>query len=684
MSSEENKSKILEIFKENVIGKKYEASESDKASGHNGKHGHWLEKQMNIKHNSKNEPDILGYEMKVNTSSKTSLGDWSPDINGNSIKYKNNGDKKANKKWWNSDENKTRFMKRYGSYNKEKKRWSWAIPTKFTSYNKFGQKFAIDIDGIFVIYNKLYDVSYDSRDEESRCTMEGDIKLMGWSHDEMRKKVNSKFAVNGYFRPITDKKGIYIGLQFGKPITYEEFLKNVKNDNIYLDSGTKVGNPRPYMQWRASNKWFDKRDENNLQDRYIMLETQEKKMEGKKCEGEKSIKKSNKKTTRKNEEPNKNKNINIGKITVVDLFCGCGGITQGLNDAGFEVLAGIDIWDKAIETYQANQDHTALCRDLTKFGPEDFITETEIKSFDLLVGGPPCQGFSIAGKRDNKDPRNSLFMEYVKYLNYFKPKAFIMENVVGILSMKTASGELVRDIILSELRQNYECEYYKLSAADFEVPQKRVRILFIGFRKDLGIKPTKPESMNANNHIAVKTILEDKEDIDKKYYLSSKALEGIRKKKEKMEEKGHGFGAQYLDMNEPSYTIPARYWKDGYDALVKYSDTEVRRLTIKELARIQTFPEDYEFKGSKKDIIMQIGNAVACKFAYHIGKYIQSKLVLNTPMIEKIPKKLIKENIKIEKIPKKIFKEIKQNQTKAKESIDIKKIKTKTKKNIEI
>lgn len=84
----------------------------------------------------------------------------------------------------------------------------------------------------------------------------------------------------------------------------------------------------------------------------------------------------------------------------------------------------------------------------------------------------------------------------------------------------------------------------------------------------------------------------------------------------------NGFGAQYLDLDKPSYTIPARYWKDGYDALVKYSDTEIRRLTITELKRIQSFPDDYILEGSKKDIIMQIGNAVACKFAYNIGKHI--------------------------------------------------------------
>lgn len=139
--------------------------------------------------------------------------------------------------------------------------------------------------------------------------------------------------------------------------------------------------------------------------------------------------------------------------------------------------------------------------------------------------------------------------------------------------------------------------------------------------------PTEPEPiLNIENRIPVKNILLPKNEIDLSYYLSEKALLGIQNKRKKSKENGTGFGAQFLDFEKPSFTIPARYWKDGYDALVKYNDTEIRRLTILELKRIQSFPDDYILEGSKKDIIMQIGNAVACKFAYHIGKYIYNIL----------------------------------------------------------
>lgn len=312
-------------------------------------------------------------------------------------------------------------------------------------------------------------------------------------------------------------------------------------------------------------------------------------------------------------------------LNVIDLFCGCGGMSKGLTDSGLNIIAGIDIWDKAINSYKKNFDHLAICEDLTELSPEKFnkLYNKENKIIDLIVGGPPCQGFSIAGKRDIKDPRNSLFMEYLKYVNYFKPKAFIMENVIGILSMKTNKQEKVIDIIINELNINYNCIVTKLYASDFEVPQNRRRTIIIGIRKDLNIVPEEPKPvLSVENRISVKNILLPKNEIDLSYYLSEKAIIGIHNKKIKSKEKGNGFGAQFLDFNKPSFTIPARYWKDGYDALVKYSDTELRRLTILELKRIQSFPDDYILVGSKKDIIIQIGNAVACKFAYHLGKYI--------------------------------------------------------------
>jgi DNA (cytosine-5)-methyltransferase 1 len=325
-------------------------------------------------------------------------------------------------------------------------------------------------------------------------------------------------------------------------------------------------------------------------------------------------------------EPNQKEPNQEKQLTAIDLFCGCGGMSKGLTEAGINIIAGIDVWDKAIANYSKNFHHLAICEDLTQLPPEKFTTLYNIPSVDIIVGGPPCQGFSLAGLRKSNDPRNSLFMEYVKYINYYEPKMFIMENVMGILSMKTEDGDSVIDIILSQF-DIYNCHISKLYASDFEVPQNRRRVIIFGVRKDLDIFPTEPESvLSPENRIPVSNILLDRDDVDKSYFLSEKALLGINNKKIKSKQDGKGFGAQYLDPNKPSYTIPARYWKDGYDALVKYSETEVRRLTITELKRIQTFGDDFILEGSKKDIIIQIGNAVACRFAYHLGQHIKNIL----------------------------------------------------------
>lgn len=318
--------------------------------------------------------------------------------------------------------------------------------------------------------------------------------------------------------------------------------------------------------------------------------------------------------------------MSINKLNVIDLFCGCGGMSKGLVDAGLNVIAAIDIWNKAVESYNKNFAHKAYCEDLTKLTPQlfDKLYNTNNEQVDIIVGGPPCQSYSMAGKRDKNDPRNTLFMEYIKYLDYFKPKAFMMENVIGILSKKTQIGEKVIDIIMNELNKNYNCKINKLYASDFEVPQNRRRTIIIGIRKDLNILPTEPTLIidSVDKRIPVKTVLLPKDQIDKSYYLSDKAIQGILNKKQKNIIKGSGFGAQYLDLDKPSYTIPARYWKDGYDALVKYNDKEIRRLTILELKRIQSFPDNYIIEGSKKDTIIQIGNAVPCKLAYYLGKYL--------------------------------------------------------------
>ena len=318
-------------------------------------------------------------------------------------------------------------------------------------------------------------------------------------------------------------------------------------------------------------------------------------------------------------EPNHEK---MSHVNVLDLFAGCGGMIHGF-DKKFNVVCGIDVWDKAIESYNSNYEHLGICEDLTTYPPEKCDKEhVHGTTIDIIVGGPPCQSYSMGGRRDPNDPRANLFMEYYKYLQYFKPKVFIMENVMGILSVKDKENNLLITKIMELLSENYNCMINKLYACDFEVPQLRRRVIIVGIRKDLNILPQPIATINATNRIAVGTILQPRSEVDPSHFLSERAMAGIIAKRDRMRAEGKGFGAQILDLEKPSYTIPARYWKDGYDALVRYSDTEIRRLTVLELKRIQTFPDDYILCGTKKDQIMQIGNAVACKFAHHIANYV--------------------------------------------------------------
>lgn len=286
-------------------------------------------------------------------------------------------------------------------------------------------------------------------------------------------------------------------------------------------------------------------------------------------------------------------------------------------------MASIDVWDTAIRSYKKNHpDSVALCKDLREYPPETFVQETGIREIDAIVGGPPCQGFSLAGRRDPSDPRNSLFMEFAKYICFFRPKIFVMENVTGILTMKTAEGQSVLGLILETFREaGYKVEYKILKASDYGVPQIRRRVFFIGvLNHDTPISFPEPET--ASNPPAIGPYLVPEDQADERLFLSERALQGIRKKKKAMEAKGHGFGAQFIDPTKPCYTVPARYWKDGYDALVRYSDTRVRRLNTLELRRVQSFPDNYILEGTKKDVVMQIGNAVASRVGYHLGRHL--------------------------------------------------------------
>ena len=245
-----------------------------------------------------------------------------------------------------------------------------------------------------------------------------------------------------------------------------------------------------------------------------------------------------------------------------------------------------------------------------------------------------------------------------------------MENVPGILTMKNSKDQLVIDIIKKEFNKiGYYVEWKKLMAADYGVPQARRRVIFMGtpLGKDKQpIFPVKyPKQTHSKNGGAQQTLSPDvkpmkrwvgagsvllsKEEAPKNSFHTQKMIDGFRRRKAENKAKGRGFGWQIIDPDKPCYTLSARYWKDGSDALIQYSENEVRMLTTQEAARIQSFPEGYEFSGNKREVFTQIGNAVPCLLAKAIADSIYPYVVPpptpKTPFVLKHMHEIIFENI---------------------------------------
>lgn len=321
----------------------------------------------------------------------------------------------------------------------------------------------------------------------------------------------------------------------------------------------------------------------------------------------------------------------VSEFNVIDLFSGAGGLSYGFEKAGMNVLLGIDSDEDAINTFAKNHNNAkSLCADMTKVGVSEVKKLCSDKKIHVIVGGPPCQGFSMAGKRQPTDPRNSLFREFIRIVNGIRPDICVMENVRGLLSMKTPDDEKVIDIILNEFKKmNYVVDVNKVNTADYGVSQKRHRIFIVARKKRVTFtfpKQTHSESgfdlerNKLKKWNGLEKIVIPEKDVDSKYFYSKKLIRGFKRRQKNNKKRGMGFGWRFLDITKPSNTISARYYKDGAEALIKYDDEKIRMLTQDECARIQSFPKSFRFFGSKINIYKQIGNAVPPLMAKHIAK----------------------------------------------------------------
>ena len=350
----------------------------------------------------------------------------------------------------------------------------------------------------------------------------------------------------------------------------------------------------------------------------------------------------------------------MNKFNVVDLFCGAGGLSYGFEKAGFNVLLGIDNDKKALETFELNHNGAkSICGDITEITYQDHIAPLlNGEKVDVIIGGPPCQGFSLSGPRNFNDPRNKLYLSYIRLVEEIQPKAFVIENVPGLVGL--FNGEVKDNIIKTFAKMGYEVKYKILCAADYGVPQNRKRVVFVGVKGNntyeypeiqvehvscemalsdlpplvdvLGDEVQKYETAPTNAY--QKLMREHSTDVrnhiaathsEKVQHIISLVPDGGNYKDLPEEFKAsRNFHVAWTRFNSQK---PAPTIDTGHRHHFHYKYNRVP--TVRECARIQSFPDDFIFLGNKTQQFRQVGNAVppimAQKIADQMLKLLESE-----------------------------------------------------------
>ncbi len=316
---------------------------------------------------------------------------------------------------------------------------------------------------------------------------------------------------------------------------------------------------------------------------------------------------------------------NKPKFKFIDLFAGIGGIRMAYQNNGGKCVFSSE-WDSfAKKTYEANYGEVPF-GDITK------ISEHEIPDHDILVGGFPCQPFSLAGVSKKKSlgrahgfldkTQGTLFFDIARIIKHKMPKAFMLENVKNLVSH---DKKKTFKVITETLRELGYSMHYKVLDARYYVPQHRERIIIVGFKNSVfnGEEQFKfPEPKKVE--LAIKDILED--EVDDKYTLSDKLWNYLQEHKRKHQAKGNGFGFGLTNVDGVSRTLSARYYKDGSEILIPQEGKNPRRLTPRECARLQGFPDSFLIPVSNNQGYKQFGNSVAVPMIQAVSKNIVKEL----------------------------------------------------------
>ena len=355
------------------------------------------------------------------------------------------------------------------------------------------------------------------------------------------------------------------------------------------------------------------------------------------------------------------------ELNVIDLFSGCGGLSYGFERAGFKVLLGIDNDATALATFKKNHvGALTICGDISKMNGLEIRNSINDEVVDVIVGGPPCQGMSLSGFRNFDDPRNSLYLSFIRLVGILQPKIIVVENVPGLISL--FNGKIKNSILEKFDEIGYNMSYAVLNSADYGVPQFRRRVVFVGLlRAHFGdelkyVFPAPSHSCLSNSYVTSSEAISDLPEISEIVCGSDKIdYEGPAKNKYQAEmRKGsrHVFnhvatihtsrtreiismvsdGGNYKDlpielhstrkvniawtrMNsaKPCFTIDT-----GHNHHFHYSANRVP--TVRESARIQSFPDKFIFYGTKTQQLRQVGNAVPPLLAEVIARSIRKLL----------------------------------------------------------
>ena len=328
------------------------------------------------------------------------------------------------------------------------------------------------------------------------------------------------------------------------------------------------------------------------------------------------------------------------KIKVASFFCGCGGsdlgiignfnfLNQNYPALPFDINYALDFDKYAVETYNSNFEHPAICDDIKN------VDINQLEDFDLLVGGFPCQSFSTVNpNKDTNDDRANLYKELVKILDTKQPKYFIAENVKGLMTLQ--KGEILKKVVKEFKAVGYEVKYKLLLASNFGIPQRRERLFIVGVRKDIKLDFQFPEDthsdgslFNKKSWVPLSSVVANLETADPKYYFSQRAVEGMKNAKTNMKR------GLYQDLNKQCLTITSHLAKTSLNSrdpvLLVNPDKEIyRRFTPREAASIQSFPENFKFPVSETQAYRQIGNAIPPVLMWHVANALSKSINLIT------------------------------------------------------